>query len=1485
MEARGSLLRSSPLKPRLSIPVSKTLIFTSSGNTDRPDPTQEQLMAPDPQQPGTESEPAPGPSSRDFPSSSQSSVTPQANTADVHKLDADTQTERLQHLKSEKPSTYSADTLNEVALQHPPSKEIISLSDPSESLTLPAPFKPTFTILPQFKVAITHISEVTQAAISVLSSPIDAQSAKGTSPTAFARQEMAELQVTGTWESVEAARVQLLVAIDTLQPDIVSDQLEVDLKLQNMIGGRKRQDLQELMARTRTSIYLASPFVLTRNQRGSPADRQHNNIYITGKVSNVAMAKETLNRAYHRAQSGSMPFTRSVDISTCKLDWMVLNHREKLRSIMIDNASFIAFPPLGGTHPTIYVFGESSVNVERTIRTVMQLSCHFQIGSISLRDVSLCVHIPHAPSFLDNICKMVSKHSGAEVAYRNHGFQMYGNEIQTTVAMKILMEIDFVKSLPYEFKFSVELANEHREFISGKKNGKINRIMKATGARIKFDYCNDYNFYVDLSSTIAAKAMEALVLLQEELPAEISFFVPETYHKRIIGVGGKNIQRIMKKYGVYVKFSNSEEFATLGGYFDNLDNVVARTPSKNAGNLENLKQAVMELVNPKDKDFIRHRLVIPKERHLSLLSDHATVLREIHEATNATILFPERETGSDIVTISGPESLIQQATAMLLSMVEEQFMFPVPYSDAMDRVLASQEFKTEIIDRMKQDWNMTLTPPAIRHMQSLEVEGSNSTSAPSSPSSSGRPASGANEAKELAVTSRDADVNRRDEPSQIASSTNGADGMQTRKTHADYVFIFEYKRNNEDYLQNALELLVQYLARHHVKAKEGNLQIPRLRSDSFGDTFGSLRKRVPLALDTNDLQAQASTEYALFDHAGGAFDSMANNSGAISSGSLATADIRSIFSQSNAPVLPALDTSPARWSDHSRPLSAFQGSPSSPYGANVVVHGQSFGLGSVPAMNKSTSSPTSFNQGSLPADPWAPPSKHQQRASHSSGNYLGPIGELRSASAGSSNVSLSGAYGSGAHGNGSYSPTTYSQLSYGSGHIPDGAYNKAPGFPTSASMTSGFRFSESDSPVHGPSNSIGHFGNLMSHQNSPPHASPQRQHAGASGLGGSMQYQDEKLSRATFGPGYGPSLNSGSGRSSFQQDTPYYKAQQHQSHSQTVHSHQSFSSQPYTSHPSYQQGLQYQQQRQRHSSQNSAASHHTMGLGHIGSGPGSAGGSVNSDEISVEDEGEEFFDNMTRISNNPTMIFPQHKSLQQGYAGGPISGYEGYSSRNSSSSSLLNRRGSAGSTQSVNLQQHLFSQKSMDVSSHLSSGGLDSFGPGSLVGAMEKHSIGHHHQENDLRVGGTRSTPGRMTQGRQSVGMSGHGNNSIPGLSAGSRFEESRGFFSNGFGGIIGDGAHGYGQLNGSTQGSGQQSDSSFGVHGQGVALHQNNSAFGSFGGIGESNGHEGDVRSLTAPPSGLSASALPFYLEPSLHHGQSPNRVNDGSRVVGWDR
>ena len=205
--------------------------------------------------------------------------------------------------------------------------------------------------------------------------------------------------------------------------------------------------------------------------------------------------------------------------------------------------------------------------------------------------------------------------------------------------------------------------------------------MQTTNVKIKFETFNEHNFLIDISGNDAS-VLQGLTLLQEELPAEISFHVPESYHKRIIGVGGRSIQRIMKKYGVYVKFSNAEEFAAMGGYNDNEDNVIARTPAKNAMNLENLKQSVMELVNPKvrmhehllcrplnfpqDKDYMNETVAIPRKYHRTLLGEKSIFIHDIEAKTNSTVRFPDKETASDVVTIFGPESQVHIAVTMLL---------------------------------------------------------------------------------------------------------------------------------------------------------------------------------------------------------------------------------------------------------------------------------------------------------------------------------------------------------------------------------------------------------------------------------------------------------------------------------------------------------------------------------------------------------------------------------------------------------------------------------------------------------------------------------------------------------------------------------------------------------------------------------------------------------------------------------------------------
>lgn len=138
--------------------------------------------------------------------------------------------------------------------------------------------------------------------------------------------------------------------------------------------------------------------------------------------------------------------------------------------------------------------------------------------------------------------------------------------------------------------------------------------------QIIFDGFNEYNFNIDVMAATYESMKQGLTLVEQEMPASISFHVPDQYHKRIIGIGGQHIQRIMKKHSVFVKFSNamdrgeqdhnssvySNENVTkqqiLGGMGREdddikVDNVICRTPARNAQNLDAVKNEILEMVD------------------------------------------------------------------------------------------------------------------------------------------------------------------------------------------------------------------------------------------------------------------------------------------------------------------------------------------------------------------------------------------------------------------------------------------------------------------------------------------------------------------------------------------------------------------------------------------------------------------------------------------------------------------------------------------------------------------------------------------------------------------------------------------------------------------------------------------------------------------------------------------------------------------------
>jgi hypothetical protein len=76
-------------------------------------------------------------------------------------------------------------------------------------------------------------------------------------------------------------------------------------------------------------------------------------------------------------------------------------------------------------------------------------------------------------AMLSDICT----NSGAEISFEKFSFAINGSDDAVKAAMVVINQIPFVSRAQYQMRVKIELANEHKEFVSGKKNGKINKIM------------------------------------------------------------------------------------------------------------------------------------------------------------------------------------------------------------------------------------------------------------------------------------------------------------------------------------------------------------------------------------------------------------------------------------------------------------------------------------------------------------------------------------------------------------------------------------------------------------------------------------------------------------------------------------------------------------------------------------------------------------------------------------------------------------------------------------------------------------------------------------------------------------------------------------------------------------------------------------------------------------------------------------------------
>ncbi|PNS16868.1 hypothetical protein CAC42_4832 [Sphaceloma murrayae] len=505
----------------------------------------------------------------------------------------------------------------------------------------------------------------------------------------------------GDMECCEHAKTRLLIMIDQILGRVV-DTIKLELTLHNLICGRHRRNIKMIESATNTAIYFPPLFPTVFGY--SPAGafpRSRDEIIITGdNQDNILQAKKRL----YDLVTVTKTFVKDVAITTSKVDYILLERLDKIKKIIEQNGSYVLLPPLGNHSGVLRVQATDILNVERTVREIMSLAGQFYSASWWLTGLEASQRQP-TPADIRAMLPDICINSGAEITFEKLNFHINGSDDAVKAAMTIINSLPFVKKASSTLRVKVELANEHKEFVSGKKNGKINKIMSQSNVQIVFDGFNEYNFYIDVRGSSYEATKNGLDLVELEMPASISFHVPDQYHKRIIGIGGQHIQRIMKKYSVFVKFSNAMDRGVHGKDEDDvkIDNVICRTPARNADNLELVKIEIMEMVEKVDAEFVSENVQVDRLYHRELIARMGEI-EELEKKWNCKITFPGTEQASDVITVSGPEYQVPQAVDEFLGMVPESHEVAFPSSTELREFLTSADFRNDVLQKLRDQY-------------------------------------------------------------------------------------------------------------------------------------------------------------------------------------------------------------------------------------------------------------------------------------------------------------------------------------------------------------------------------------------------------------------------------------------------------------------------------------------------------------------------------------------------------------------------------------------------------------------------------------------------------------------------------------------------------------------------------------------------------------------------------------------------------------
>lgn len=557
--------------------------------------------------------------------------------------------------------------------------------------------------------------------------------------------------ILGSTDNSCLAETETKILIDTLLRGCYVDRITMPLSLIPILGGPGLANFSEITRQLNVTIYLPylMPLIFYSEVLQSNDDLS---LWITSpSIAEIKLTKENINNLLTevdpRKSSRATLYTQKAEMLKNKLDLIGAYRQGDVLNLMLKHGVYVQLPSFGEpANNTIVVQGNNRDSVSNAVVDLCQLSSDFHDLSFGFHKKLMAAELEYY------FINLISNSKTCILTYNQNGMNIMGGQSDVRALLASFVtnssEAAFLTSIlkrmdsGMQLQFKMELDNAQKDFLSGKKKGKILKILSQLNhiPTIKFERLNAHNFTIKIEINVDPShkgnnllssldtLQRAVKLVELEWPAEMQFNIPEVFHKSIIGNGGSIIQSIMKRYNVFIKFSSSsynqrkgEDEKSSGKIlylFKRKDNVLIKCPMKNLKNILFVKHEIDYFVAQCCQNKCPQLNGISAVYHnvdVKLLKSHYSMLikkmqfnlefvTNLEAEYDTFISFPTsllqfEENSSYVVSIKGDHANTRKCAQQLTNLFPASYEFQLTYCPGkFEELLSNQsaEFRQKI---------------------------------------------------------------------------------------------------------------------------------------------------------------------------------------------------------------------------------------------------------------------------------------------------------------------------------------------------------------------------------------------------------------------------------------------------------------------------------------------------------------------------------------------------------------------------------------------------------------------------------------------------------------------------------------------------------------------------------------------------------------------------------------------------------------------